>query len=155
MIYDFIKQLHAGQTHEHFLDGFFNEWFVITDATRDQQRLGIDRIFTDNNTGAIHTVEYKADTTASRTGNAFVETISVDTANRAGWAYTSQADWLFYYLPQDGLIYYWIFAKLRRHLPRWTKQYPTRAIPNKGYKTHGLLVPLAEFEQYANKVVNL
>lgn len=154
-MYDFKQQLARGQTHEHFLDTFFNEWFVICEATRDQQRQGIDRIFTDNNTAAVHTVEYKADTTASRTGNAFVETISVDTANKPGWAYSSQADWLFYYLPQDGLIYFWKFFALRRHLPRWAKQFPTRAIPNNGYKTHGLLVPLDEFERYATKVVNI
>lgn len=155
MTYDFKTQLHCGQTHEHFLDEFFNRWFVIADATRDQQRQGIDRMFTDKDTGAIHAVEYKADTTASRTGNAFVETISVDTANKLGWAYTSMADWLFYYLPKDGLIYFFEFAKLRRHLPRWTKQYPARSIPNNGYKTVGLLVPLAEFEAHATKVVNL
>lgn len=155
MIYDFKKQLRSGQTHEHFLDEYCRQWFEIREATYQEQRQGIDRGFTHKDNGALHTVEYKADTTASRTGNAFVETISVDTANKAGWAYTSKADWLLYYLPQDGLIYFWEFAKFRLHLPRWVRQFPTRAIPNKGYKTHGILVPLDEFEQHANKVINL
>jgi len=155
MTYDFATKLHEGQKHEQFIDEFSGKWYAIREATRDEQRRGIDRIFTEKKTGIVTTVEYKADTTASRTGNAFVETVSVDTANKPGWAYTSQANWLLYYLPQDGLIYLWEFATLRRHLPRWVKQYPARAIPNKGYKTHGVLVPLAEFEQFCDKVVNL
>lgn len=155
MIYDFQTQLRAGQTHEEYLDAFNRQWFDIREADRDEQRRGIDRIFTEKNTGAIYTVEYKADTTATRTGNAFVETISVDTANKPGWAYTSKADWLLYYLPASGLIYFFEFAKFRRHLPRWAREFPTRSIPNNGYKTHGILVPLDEFEQHATKVINL
>lgn len=155
MIYGFAEQLKAGQAHEHFLDEYSGRWFEITEATREQQRQGIDRIYTAKATGVVTTVEYKADTTASRTGNAFVETISVDTVMKPGWAYSSQADWLLYYLPVDGLIYFFEFAKFRQHLPRWVEQFPTRAIPNNGYKTHGLLVPLEQFERYANKVVNL
>lgn len=154
-MYDFKTQLTRGQTHEHFLDQYCSRWYVIRQATYDEQRQGIDRGFTHKDNGAVYTVEYKADTTASRTGNAFVETISVDTANKAGWAYTSRADWLLYYLPASGLIYFFEFAKFRLHLPRWVREFPTRAIPNKRYKTIGLLVPLAEFEQHANKVVNL
>jgi hypothetical protein len=155
MIYNFATKLHEGQKHEKFLDSFCGRWFTIRAATREEQRRGIDRIFTRKKSSETHTVEYKADTTASRTGNAFVETISVDTANKPGWAYTSEADWLLYYLPEDGLIYFFEFSVFRKHLPRWAKQFPTRAIPNKGYKTHGLLVPLDEFEQHATKVVNL
>lgn len=155
MIYGFSEQLKVGQTHELFLDKYSGKWFEIAEATREQQRQGIDRIYTAKATGIVSTVEYKADTTASRTGNAFVETVSVDTANKPGWAYSSQADWLLYYLPVDGLIYFWEFAKFRQHLPRWTLQFPTRAIPNKGYKTIGLLVPLEQFERHAGKVINL
>ena len=29
----------------------------------------------------------------------------MDTAGKAGWAYNSQADYLVYYIPGDGLIY--------------------------------------------------
>lgn len=155
MTYNFATKLHEGQKHEQFLDELSAQWYEIREASREEQRRGIDRIFTEKATGLIVKVEYKADTTASRTGNAFVETISVDTANKPGWAYTSQADWLLYYLPQDGLIYLFELTTLRRHLPRWVKQFPARAIPNEGYKTHGILVPLDEFERYADKVVNL
>lgn len=155
MTYNFATKLHEGQKHEQFLDEFSATWYDIREVSREEQGRGIDRIFVEKATGEIVKVEYKADTTASRTGNAFVETVSVDTANKRGWAYTSQADWLLYYLPGDGLIYLFEFATLRQHLPRWTKQYPTRAIPNAGYKTIGLLVPLAEFERHADKVINL
>lgn len=154
-MYDFKEQLVRGQTHECFLDEYSGKWFEIVEATRDQQRQGIDRIYTAKATRIVTTVEYKADTTASRTGNAFVETVSVDTANKPGWAYSSRADWLLYYLPVDGLIYFFEFAKFRQHLPRWARDFPTRAIPNKGYKTHGLLVPLEQFERHATKIINL
>lgn len=141
--------------HEQFLDDFSARWYTIRQASLIEQRQGIDRHFTDKKTGIATTVEYKADTTASRTGNAFVETVSVDATGKLGWAYTSQADWLFYYLPQDGLLYFWHFAEFRKHLPRWVRECKSRAIPNQGYKTVGMLVPLGEFEAYASKVVNL
>ena len=44
---------------------------------------------------------------------------------------------------------------LRRCLPRWQRQYQARKIPNQGYCTHGLLVPLDEFERIAQRVESL
>ena len=43
-------------------------------------------------------------------------------------------------------------ASFRRNLARWSQLYPARAIPNQGYRTHGLLVSLREFKQIAQRV---
>lgn len=153
MTYQFDRQLAQGAEGEAFLDEYFMAWFDIRRATPAEQRQGIDRWFTRGTRRLA--IEYKTDMTAARTGNAFVETTSVDTAGKPGWALSSQAHMLVYYIPPDGLIYAIWMARLRRSLPRWDLLYPTRAIPNQGYHTHGLLVPLHEFEQIAETVISI
>lgn len=154
MTYSFDERLKAGQSGESVLDDVFKDRFVIVPATRDEQRLGIDRHFTNRETGVSFTVEYKTDWTASRTENAFVETVSVDSANKPGWAYSSQAYRLIYFVPgPPEIIYVMLMSIIREHLPRWIKTYPQRRIPNKGYFTHGVLVPLIEFEECAELVI--
>lgn len=152
--YDFTAQLQLGEHHEADLDRFFSAWYDIRKVDREEQRQGIDRIFTRKDNGAVHRVEYKADSKASETGNAFVETVSVDTANKPGWAHSSQADYLIYYLPKDLLIYVIAFVDLRKRLPKWCS-YRSRRIPNNGYHTVGLLVPLDEFEEIATQVISI
>ena len=132
---------------------YFSQWFDITPATDAEQRLGIDRHFLRHRDRQRFTVEYKTDHTAGRTGNAFVETISVDTANKPGWAFTSTAQVLIYHVPDAGTLYIIDFPRLRHHLPTWQQTYPTRAIPNRSYHTHGLLVPLKEFEAIAGQAL--
>lgn len=155
MTYSFTKQLAQGQTYEDALDARFADRYIIQPATPQQQRQGIDRVYRPRKSPhEVLYVEYKADRTAARTGNAFVETTSVDTANKGGWAYTSQADWLFYLVAGECEALYLIrMADLRACLPRWQRQYQERRIPNDGYHTVGLLVPLSEFEQIALAVI--
>ena len=126
-----------------------NEWYT---PAEDDQRRGIDRWLV-NSAGKRISLEYKTDVTAGRTGNAFVETISVSTADKPGWAVSSQATWLIYYIPDPEAVYIIKFARIRQHLARWREQYPSRDIPNVGYVTTGLLVPLREFEQIAARVL--
>ena len=88
-----------------------------------------------------------------RTGNALIETISVDTDGRPGWAYTSRATLLVYLVTEPQTI--------------WRDQHGTAAASvtavvgglsdcaqaiNDGYSTHGLLVPLDELERIAAAV---
>lgn len=153
MEYRFDVQHTRGLEGEAALDALFARWYRITAASATEQRQGIDRWFS-HDTRRI-SVEYKTDTTAARTGNAFVETVSVDTSGKQGWAYTSQADYLAYYIPPDGVVYVMRFSRLRRQLPRWDLLYPTRTIPNQGYHTHGLLVPLREFEALSEAVMSI
>jgi hypothetical protein len=152
-VYDFTTQLHAGADGEARLDAYFAKWYTIRHATRIEQRCGIDRVF--SRPGGHFKVEYKTDATAASTGNAFVETVSVDTIRKAGWAYASEADYLIYYVPGPETIYIVAMPALRRELARWKATYPLRKIPNKDYHTHGLLVPLDEFERIAERVDSL
>lgn len=137
----------------------FGDWFLhligkpgftVSPATGEEQRQGIDRHFS-----LPLTVEYKTDATAVRTHNAFIETVSVDTAGKRGWAYTSEADVLVYYIPGDELLYIVRFSRLRARLPHWLDLFPSRRIPNRGYHTVGLLVPLEELEECADVVISV
>ena len=148
-MYQFQEQLHEGNEGEHRLDAFFAHWYAITPATMHQQRIGIDRVFTCYYFGQQFAVEYKTDKRASHTGNAFVETVSVSTTHKRGWAYTSQAEYLVYYVPGLNVVYIIPFAGLRTKLSHWLNRYATRAIPNAGYVTEGVLVPLAELNRIA------
>ena len=147
--YDFDTQFAQGETGEDYLDRRFAPWYTIRPATRTEQRQGIDRWYTRISNGETFPVEYKTDRTAGRTGNAFVETISVDTANKLGWAYTSKARYLIYRIPEPEVIYIIPMAELRYRVDAWKARYPERTIPNNTYNTVGTLVPLDEFERIA------
>ena len=147
------KKFAEGQAGARFLDGVFGPFHAIRPATREEQRRGIDRWFEEKDTGRWFPVEYKTDRRAFETGNAFVETTSVDTVGKRGWALTSQAEMLAYYLPDADLVYWLRMERVREQLPRWQRTFRTRAAQNEGYQTLGLLVPLAEFERYADEVI--
>ena len=153
--YDFQQQLAIGAQGEAFLDQFFAGRYVITPATDAEQRLGIDRHFVNRATNNAFTVEYKTDAIARKTHNAFIETISVDARGKSGWAYTSTAEFLAYYVPGDELIYVMRFADLRKRLADWALRYPVKSALNEGYKTTGLLVPLHELEVCAMQVYSV
>lgn len=149
-MYNFGAKLKQGQGGEAYLDNHFSEWYAIKEASGAEQRKGIDRWFTAKaKNSKPFSVEYKTDWTAGRTGNAFVETVSVDTAGKRGWAYTSESLYLIYYIPDPETIYVLPMASIRSRVDQWKKQYPERRIPNKGYFTIGALVPLDEFERLA------
>jgi len=152
-VYDFDQQHAQGQRGEDYLDTFFEaRGHTIYPATRSQQRQGIDRIFRKN--GKRAAVEYKTDFVAHQTGHIFVETISVDADDKAGWAYTSQATMLVYFIPGLKTIYVTPLDRLREQLPGWCNSYPTRPAQNEDYATHGVLVPIAEFERHASQVLH-
>ena len=151
--YDMRQQLRQGEAAERYLDSLFGDEFVIRPATRQQQRQGIDRIFTRRRDGSEFRIEYKADKTAARTGNAFVETVSVDTFNKPGWAYTCQSDYIFYYIVGAVPVYILRPEDIQKRLKRWETRYEKRRIPNGSYHTEGLLVPLEEFKEVAVQIV--
>lgn len=154
MNYDFNKQLADGEAGEAYLDSYFSTRFDIEVVGRDGQRRGIDRVFRCRETGKCETVEYKTDKKAQYTHNAFIETISVDTEGRRGWAYTCTADLIFYYIPGDGIVYVLEPVTVRRLLADWVARYPTRKVKNSTYHTHGVCVPLCELEACAREVIS-
>ena len=148
--FDFKQQLSKGAGGEDDVLKFFagHGWAIEKTTMTNGQRNGIDARMTRQGHAPI-ALEIKTDERSWKTGNAFVETISVDTQNKAGWAYTSKADWLAYYLPQ-GLYFYLVrMSWLRSQLPLWQQQCRTVKVKNRGYCTHGLVVPLTAFEQEA------
>ena len=150
--YDFTTQLFRGLKGEAIIREHFSpRWEIITTSRKFQQR-GIDFIFKSRENGDSYRIEVKSDSTASQTNNAFIETYSVFPSKR-GWVYTCQADFLFYFLPLDRIIYSFRPHAIRKLLPEWQK-YPTRNIPNKGYESKGILVPLAELEKHSS-IINM
>ena len=98
-------------------------------------------------------VEMKYDVTAARTGNIFVETISVDRSGKPGWALTCGAALLLYYIPPGpksvGVMLVFSPAKLREALPQICLY---RSVParNKGYSGWGHIVPGKDFIELVN-----
>lgn len=155
MRYEFEKQLLDGEDGERLLDRHFEEWFFITHASRDEQRRGIDRWWEPKDGGRAMSVEYKTDRWATRTGNAFVETVSNDAQNKPGWAYASAAELLVYYVPGQELVYLIDMIRLRSYLSLWTQRYRQHVVENAGYNTIGLLVPLPNFDRIARQIIRL
>ena len=147
-MYSFRRQLTKGQRAEQRLDGFFGKWFCITPSTREQQRMGIDRIWTGRHHGQRLTVEYKADWAASSTGNAWLE---LATAEVEGWALKCRADYLVYWLPDTGQIFLAQIERLKAALPAWTLAYPVKRALDDGWAGAGLLAPLEEFVRVADQ----
>lgn len=141
----------SGQSVEKFLDSFFRrEGFEIDFVTAHEERvlyLG-DRKFTKD--GKSYFVEYKSGIQTFYTGNVFLETVSVDSDNRPGWVYTCQADFIAYGAILNKKILIFTPDKLRLEIERLKSRFPevkTGKNQNKGYNTHGVIVPL----DYAEK----
>jgi hypothetical protein len=157
MTYNFQTQHKKGKEAEYFIYALFQDRFNVIPAPSYMQAEGIDFTFSDRVNGQVHTVELKTDTRAALTGNAFIETVSNSREAIHGWAYTSQADWLLYFLPQKRLIYRIDLKELRMEMAGWERLYPVRSIPNQGrggdYNTVGLLVPLSELTRIAEELI--
>ena len=152
-LYSFDHQMARGDEGAAFLDDFFREkGYAIRDATRDEQRAGIDRAFTNPRSGKVSLVEYKTDTRAAKSGNAFIETVSVDASGKMGWALTARAEILVYYVPPSRMIYVVQFKALHWELPRWIRDFPPRHAQNSGYATHGIIIPLSELAKNAMRI---
>lgn len=143
--YSFSQQKTIGAQAEAALDRWLDRFYRLRPATGPQQRQGIDRQATHRITGRQFTLEYKADSRANQTGNAFVETASV-APSKPGWAFTCSADYLLYWVKNRG-VYVCRPLVVRRHLSDWQRTCPIRSIPNQGYQTEGLLVPLNKFAE--------
>jgi len=154
-MHSFEDSLQRGEFHARYLDFYFEPEFIIRKATRSEDRKGIDRWFAHRLTGEMYAIQYKADEKASKTGNVFIEVVSVDSDNIDGWAYNCKADFILYYLPCDGKIYIVRPSKLANAVKMWRGMYPVRQAKNDGYNTHGICVPLAIFSQICVKVISV
>lgn len=148
-VHAFDKSFESNKHFEAELDKHFLPAYDIEPATREQERLGIDRFFEHRTTGVCYSVEYKTDHKTHETGNVFIETMSVDTAGRRGWAFTSTAQVLVYFIPGEEYAMRADMTEVKRGLPEWSG-YPEAQAMNRGrsgdyYRTLGLLVPVDVF----------
>jgi hypothetical protein len=135
------------------LDEWLRTGYVVREATTAEQWRGIDRVAADGD--GEHTIDYKCDLAWARTRNCFIEHTSNAQTGRPGWALTSEADWLLYFLIPDRVLVL-TFVMLRRHLLRWQQVYPTRRAKNEeGYDTLGLCVPVSIVEHVAEYTARL
>ncbi|GAC1457012.1 MAG: hypothetical protein NVS2B14_00030 [Chamaesiphon sp.] len=156
--YEFNAQLSQGESDEHILDEYFSKRYRIRAATKQEQKVGIDRIFyPSSDLYEYIPVEYKSDRRAHITGNAFIETVSVEngTKNIPGWAYTCEANIIIYFLPALKIAYCLEPWKIKAILSDWKAKYPERSVKNQGWITKGLLVPLHEVETISRRVVKI
>lgn len=140
--YYFSDQLDKAEEYERKLDRYFSKWYDIRTVGMDAQRRGIDRIY--RNDDRKLAVEYKTDFLTQRTGNVFIETVSVDRTGKLGWAWTSQAD-IIVYLVAPNTIYIANPYDIRDHIEFWKQQYGERSVQNKSYKSKGIPLPEKQF----------
>lgn len=145
------QQWYSGQSVADYLDAFFKKrgWDIYPTTPEEErgQCLG-DRHYIKGETHWY--IEYKSGLQTAQTGNIFLETVSVDAVGKAGWLYTCKADYIFYATLLNGCILVMIPNNLRAVAEDLRKQFretKTSKGQNKGYDTHGLIVPL----DYAKK----
>lgn len=150
----------SGLSVAYFLDRYFEALgWTITPTTRHEERdlcLG-DRHFRRGDEHFL--VEYKSGLQTGATGNVFLETVSVDSQGIKGWVYTCQADFIFYGALLNKKILIFKPCVLRDHINDLATRFRTAKTgkqQNKGYDTHGVVVPLEVAErELASKVISL
>lgn len=150
------------RAHERELDKAFEAMgWDVRPVSRELQKHGVDRWWIHLRSGREWFVEYKCDSIGHRTGNVFVETLSVDSAEKLGWAYTSKAQQLVYYMTGAGYAFVVPMNAVKTRLVHWNRVYPEKGpVMNKGrfgdnYNTYGLAVPHEEFREIASKIVHV
>jgi len=152
MIHQFASKLREGKEHERELDKVFSKWFHIEPATKEEDRRGIDRRFIAKAFPCRIAVQYKGDARAEETGRLFIELVSVfveGQSKKPGWAIKCDAEWLIMWLPLKRYAYILSVYLLKTWAPFWYLQYPIRSIPNEGYRTEGVAVPIKDIEKSA------
>jgi hypothetical protein len=141
--YSFVEQLERGKAGEAVIKDYFSQWYKITDATLDQQKNEkIDFIFERN--GVRTKVEVKTDDKTDKTGNLFIETMSMIEWGKYGWAWVTQAEKVLYYALPD-TVYILDVAQLRDMLQVWHKQRkPKRKVYNDHWTSEGYLIKTDE-----------
>lgn len=161
MDFESTPQFKNGKTIEDYLDGYFGTkgGFDIELLTADEERrqcLG-DRRFHKNDKSYL--VEYKSGIQTFYTGNVFLETVSVDTAGKPGWVYTSRADFIVYAAVLNKKLLIFRPGHLRREIEALKMRFPSRKTSkgqNKDYNSEGVLVPLRYAEDHlAAKVIKI
>jgi hypothetical protein len=134
------------------LDHWLGEASELREATTAEQWQGIDRVAL--TADGVITIDYKCDEQASGTKNLFIEIVSNDVTGRPGWAYTSQADWLAYFIVPDQ-VWMFLLPRLRQALAKWRTTYAIRCAVNASYRTRGVCVPRSRAERAVEYIARL
>lgn len=141
-----------GDMGETILDKHFSKWFNIEEVSREEQRLGIDRIFTKKDIPVKFSVEYKTDLMAGKTNNVFIETMSVEEKNKLGWAYTSLAQYIMYFVPTTSIYFVISVVEMKHCLAGWKTNYVEKRLRNvmgkTVYHSSGLIIPIKDFKTF-------
>lgn len=135
------------------LDAWFGAAYQLRLATVEEQWRGIDRVAIDDG-GRCVGLDYKCDCRCVETGNLFIETVSNAQTGRPGWALTSEAMWLVYFVVPDHVLMF-LTSQLRAQLPNWAACCLERPAHNEGYDTLGLCVPFDLASRTAEYVADL
>lgn len=154
-MHTFNNSKKVGDAGEATLDKFFKDKFNIEEVDISQQKLGWDRVFTHLESGARASVEYKTDTQSHKTGNIFIEIWSNKESGKRGWAYTTTAQWLYYYVLGAEEVYIVDVVKLKLYLKNWEKQFIIKGAKNPNYSSEGMLVPIEIFKSICYEVIKL
>lgn len=151
-VHTFNKSFKESKMYEAELDKAFGQAYIIEQATREQERFGIDRVYEHRLSRVRYSVEYKTDHKTPETGNVFIETTSVDSAGKRGWAFTSTCQVLIYFIPGFEYALRADMMDIKRRLPEWIERFAEAPAMNKDrsgkyYRTLGQLVPLSVFRE--------
>jgi hypothetical protein len=150
-IYSFKSQEIKGKYGERILDNWhISLGYKILDVsdTQKYRDIGIDRILMRPD-GSTVNVEYKFDLASARTGNLFFETVSVDCQNTPGWGWSSQADYWIFLLPSREILV--VEPKKMRNLVwQYREVGKDKEVPNLGYKTRGIPIPIKQVRLIAH-----
>jgi hypothetical protein len=145
--HDFNESVKIGDSVEKIFDNYFKTKYKISDVSMETQFQGIDRVYQLGE--QTYRIEYKGDTVTQTSGNCFIETMSNIETKRLGWALTSQADFIFYYLFGLSTALCFTPTALRTNLKSWLNQLRSVEVKNKRgsgfYYTRGVLVPMERF----------
>ena len=89
----------------------------------------------------------ESDWKAAVSSNMFLETVSVDTYDIPGWAYTSIAQYLLYFIPPANIFYMLPMAEIKRKLSDWLVGRNPIRVRNREYSAYGVLLPLPIIRQ--------
>lgn len=155
MQHSFQQSKKVGDAGEAALDRCFSKKFDIEDVDLTQQKLGWDRVFVHKERGTRASVEYKTDTQSHKTGNAFIEIWSNKESGKRGWAYTTTAQWLYYYVLGTQEVLIIDVAKFKLYLENWQIQFKVKTARNPNYTSEGMLVPLEVLKSVAYEVLDV
>lgn len=153
--YNFYTQRAIGHAGEAVICDWLNsQGWQLRPATDAEQRQGIDFWGCFPSKGAT-SFEIKTDRRAHRSGNAFIELESSNKTGKLGWLFTCEADVILYWIPGLDLVLWMQPDNIRNAYQDWKDLYSLRQIPNDGYYTTGLIVPLESFQTAATYTYHL